>query len=635
MSKLFLPFAGVDGEGGNLYCPKCHGTGYLNFFTDELTVDCPRCLALRTSHEYLLLRAGDHVLETGKPLRAAECLDFLSQLPHDREYVSFFFDYDVAMILRELPEERLKRLLAPELRTGKWGQLPVEWGNYELDYRPHAEFKVRRLDSPRWATISDVGTFFQCSFVKALTEWGIATPEQLTDIQSGKGKRSGFVELDEETRQYNGLECELLAALLEKFRNACAEIGYIPRQWQGPGRMAATVLARHGIPKGRDLPFTNDFWARANAAYYGGRFETTAVGPVQGPIYQYDINSAYPAAMLQLPCLVHGEWRRGSKLPAFHEDYYLARIKYRSPQTDMLGMFPHRTSEGNILFPLTGHGWYWSPEIEAARRHGIGISYSEVWTYKRACHCKPFSFVNYLYQERMKLGKTEKGRVLKLAMNSLYGKMAQSIGQSPYGNPVWAGLITSITRAQLVDLFMQEGRGKDCFMLATDGLFLGKPRAVVPDKTLGGWDLTVHEDGMFIVQPGLYFAGTEKPKTRGVPLGKVMEREDEFRQAFANADHYDLAHIEIPLTVFLGLRLSTHRGTLARAGQWEDVTKTISFDWSIKRGGGFNDLWGFRTMPYANGVGMSIPYDRTIGGLVERDYSRELLEDSPEWADLL
>ena len=42
-----LPFAGVDGEGGD--------------------IDTGR-------QEYLLLRAGEHVLETGQPLTPMECL---------------------------------------------------------------------------------------------------------------------------------------------------------------------------------------------------------------------------------------------------------------------------------------------------------------------------------------------------------------------------------------------------------------------------------------------------------------------------------------------------------------------------------------------------------------------------------
>lgn len=71
--QLRKPFCGVDGEGGNF----------------------------PSGHEYMLLRAGEFALETGKPLTSIECLGFLADLPKDRIYVAYFFDYDVTMIDRK------------------------------------------------------------------------------------------------------------------------------------------------------------------------------------------------------------------------------------------------------------------------------------------------------------------------------------------------------------------------------------------------------------------------------------------------------------------------------------------------------------------------------------------------------
>src|SRR5690242_3139806 len=113
------PFAGVDGEGGNI----------------------------EGRHVYLLLRAGEHVLETGEELTAVECLNFLSRLPADKIYVSFFFDYDVTMMLRDLPPERLARLLDNDCRRipGKpCSSFPVDYAGFQIDYMPRKEFKVRR-----------------------------------------------------------------------------------------------------------------------------------------------------------------------------------------------------------------------------------------------------------------------------------------------------------------------------------------------------------------------------------------------------------------------------------------------------------------------------------------------------------
>ena len=123
--ELFFsrPFVGVDGEGGNL--PSSQGT----LFGQE------------TTHEYLLLRAGDHVLETGQPLTWRDCFGFLSKLPHGLNYVSYFFDYDVSMMVRGLTPERLRRLMSPSKRMsadGKW--FPLDVANKHTSTHPSILF---------------------------------------------------------------------------------------------------------------------------------------------------------------------------------------------------------------------------------------------------------------------------------------------------------------------------------------------------------------------------------------------------------------------------------------------------------------------------------------------------------------
>ena len=123
------PFVGVDGEGGRRFISSSDG---------EVKID----------HVYLLLRAGEYSLETGRPLGCFECLDFLATLPQGVIYVAFFFDYDVTMILRDLPMGRLKRLLDENVRKipGKPCMsfpLDIGWW-YQIDYLSRKEFKVRK-----------------------------------------------------------------------------------------------------------------------------------------------------------------------------------------------------------------------------------------------------------------------------------------------------------------------------------------------------------------------------------------------------------------------------------------------------------------------------------------------------------
>src|SRR6202000_2008521 len=145
-------------------------------------------------HQYLLLRAGERVLENpdGEPLRTYQCLEFLSGLRKDRVWCSFAFDYDVTMIVRGLSERKIAALFDRESRaildaegnpTNRYWPVTCGAGMFEIDYMPHKEFRVRRAgeytrhDGGKWTVINDVFTFFQSSFVKALRKWFVDEPQ--------------------------------------------------------------------------------------------------------------------------------------------------------------------------------------------------------------------------------------------------------------------------------------------------------------------------------------------------------------------------------------------------------------------------------------------------------------------------
>lgn len=596
------PFIGIDGEGGNI-----------------------------PEHEYLLLRAGDSVLETGKPLEWRECLDFLCDLPRDAIYVGYYFDYDVTMILRGLPEERLHRLFDREARTFDKRLLRVDVGReFQIDYLPRKELRVRRvLDNGKyshWTVVNDVGSFFQCSFVAALEKWGIGSQTERKQIADGKSQRSDFLELTDDTRYYNGLEIKLLGQLMEQFRDSCKAVGYVPTIWQGPGNLASTMLRKHNIPKTKQLPhYNNDLFNRtslaAQSSYYGGRFETTAIGHIPGPIYQYDINSAYPYIIQNLPCLEHAIYRHDDK-----GHYVIRHVTFESISPAHLYALPIRRKDGSIFFPGSGQGWYWQKELDGATFQKYKTL--DAYSFNTPCECKPFNWIDNIYQARKGMGKSGRGIVLKLGMNSLYGKMCQSIGAAPYANPIYASYITALTRALLYRVAIQGGDiypASDCLMLATDGIFTRYQRKLTIGTELGQWEETIHPDGMFIIQPGLYFT-TDKlmPKTRGVPRQKIIDHAEQFRTQVAT-----LEPIPIELTNFIGLRMALARNKPEIAGQWHKVIRNIEYAWQSKREKIVkNDGNSWTTYPYQTGQ-PTVPYNKNIGKI---DY--EML-DQPDWTPIL
>jgi hypothetical protein len=484
--------------------------------------------------------------------------------------------------------------------------------------------------------------------------------------------------MTDEIREYNGLEIRLLGELMAEFRKACRDAGYMPSSWQGPGCLATAMMRKHKIPKRKVLQASEKIppllWNDANDSYYGGRFEVTATGQIDNPVVQSDINSAYPAAMQELPCLIHGEWYYGEfdfidgQPPGMEmkrgQDLWLGYGQFEAHDEAWLYGLPVRSKNGTIRFPANGNGWYWSVEVDQAIHQTFRVQ--RYWRYERKCDCQPFDFLTPLYEERKRIGKTGKGKVLKLGMNSLYGKTAQSVGHAPYANPIHASLITALTRSKMMGRVHDSSLcaanngmcGKDVYMLATDGLFRDS-RLHIGDSSsgeLGGWDVTQHE-GMFIVQPGLYYCeGNELAKTRGLPRERFVEFLGRFRECWerigigtnllSDLSDWD---VSVPVQSFVGLRLARVRNW-KKLGQWDHkcekdgcavttnhIHKTVSFDWSGKRhvydgevegnvGGG-----AWRSRPQQGDVSeTNHPYDKAIGAW--RNDERLLTDDNPDWS---
>lgn len=609
-------FVGIDGEGGNV--------------------------GPNERHEYLLLRAGDYCLETGSPLSTNECFEFLCGLPTDVEYVAYFFTYDVTMMLRDVSAKTVMEIFNRAARTNYDGIIQrVRYGCYLLDWLPGKEFRIRRVgrySSTKWVVISDVGSFFQCSFVEALEKWNIGSIPLRRRIAASKAKRSGFTHITPLTRLYNKKECDLLAELMTEFRDVVGSVGPYPRQWQGPGNLAAAWLRHYKVPHEQNVPY--EAMKMARNGYYGGRFEITGIGSIRRKIYQYDINSAYPAVIRGLPCLVHGAWRHRTNASP-RTRIYIARVEFTHLSGRFLGTLPIRSDKGNISYPREGKGIYWSVELAAAKRAGCMFTVLESWEYLPDCKCKPLEWVDDIYQLRRKVGKTNKGMALKLALNSIYGKFAQSIGTPRWANPVWAGLITASTRAQIIDACRQV-KQENILMIATDGIFSDTPLKLPISSELGDWELTEHS-WMFIIQPGLYMLPLEKPKTRGVPRVKIVEYSRSIRKSWAAQSRSgpNLTQI-IPMHRFRAARQAIHERNWEGAGEWYTQQRNVSFQWDTKRSsdnGTWDRLWsGYAedTPAWRPGIiengGDTVYYGKDIGMW---NRIRAYDTDQPEGADIL
>lgn len=644
-SRPLKPFTGCDGEGAGV---------------DELG-----------RQNYLLFRMGERELfRAGARLETHELLDFICDAPPSAIYVGFAFGYDVTMILRDLPPAQQKRLFAP--RSLGPGHSPYVWyKDFDIDYLPRNYLKVRRVKTVRTPDgaeyrvpikgsqriIYETFGFFQKSFLKVIKEFGVASPEQVEAIAHNKARRSDFTSIDQEERNYCELECELLAALMEKLREYCYEAEIRPHSWSGAGKLASALHAKHHTLTRDDadallLPGVRDF---ANMAYYGGRFEITATGHIEQPIYESDIRSAYPAAMRKLPCLQCGRWREadGKELGKLAPgNIYVSTVKFKADslkagQFGRMGAFPVRHKLGHLYWPLEGAGTYWSYEIASAAALGFSVQHRGGWIFERGCEHVPFHWVEELFEYRRSIGSQGPGYPIKLGINSLYGKLAQRKGNGRYHNMIWAGMITAQTRALLnVAIALSPG---NTIMVATDAIYSTEPLALDYGDRLGQWEAAELED-LFIVQPGLYWSASRaKKKSRGLS-GKFFEepgRTEGFQDAWRNFGNTsrqlpdgawpDFPSCSVPVPGFIGLKLAIARNKPELAGTWVQDTRCISFDYRNKRAA--HDWRGehVRTSPKLGGRNVvSLPHRDFLaaGGAEPWEQSRLMLEEQPDYIDL-
>lgn len=248
----------------------------------------------------------------------------------------------------------------------------------------------------------------------------------------------------------------------------------------------------------------DDMQSAVYSAFFGGRFEHSVMGIVRATegtpsaapdsnglpgVWGYDISSAYPCACLSLPCLLHSTWRLTHDEEEFRENPEHALVHYalsNPPAGIQWGPLPYRTENGSVVYAAkSGGGWVWSGEFREAQKafnkfKRNYVQFIEAWIYKSDCDCQPpftrggandKGLAGY-YLERIKFGKEGKGLTIKGAINSCYGKTAQSRGKDPiYQSFIWSGMITSGCRARVLELMGAHRDINSVLAIATDGLY--------------------------------------------------------------------------------------------------------------------------------------------------------------------
>jgi len=572
-------------------------------------------------HAYGLLMnsLGDSIDNVGG-LSTLSCLWMITEVAKQNKHaihVCYGASYDVNMMLRDVPYDDLVQLYNGET---------IEYDRYQLEYRPRKSFIIRRMPeaiSERWRakkdkdgkenyekvfesklTLWDVLGFFQGTFIKAVTSYAISC--DLEKIKAGKAKRGAFspTELENEIKPYCLEEVRTLVKLMEVLHHNLQEAGLKIARWDGAGACASALLKREKI-KAHMAECPVPVQKAAQHAYSGGRIEPLMYGYYAGPVYHYDINSAYPYAMLSLPSLASGKWKylqsdlmttriTVSDAPTFS----MYKVSWKFPENLPLYPFPYRTTAGSILFPPHGKNWVWYPELKAAfdtiPDAADYIEIEEAYGFIPSTNEKPFAFLKDLYTLRAIWKREGNGaeKAMKLAINSLYGKMVQQLGymkedadgnikgKPPYHQLEWGGYVTSYTRAELFRACMQNPTA--IISLATDGIYSTAPLDLPCGKELGEWEFHKH-DNMTLVTSGVYWYtdnGEEKSFYRGFDAGTLTS--DMVMQGWELAFHKIIAASTRFIT--LGAALLPNGGREAQKKRfqewrtWKTVDRELSLD---------------------------------------------------------
>jgi hypothetical protein len=193
-------------------------------------------------------------------------------------------------------------------------------------------------------------------------------------------------------------------------------------------QFAARVFRHHFMRREEVIAFPpQEAVTAAELSYHGGKngFYLKKHAVVED-LYEYDISSAYPFAMLKIPQMVKGNY---------------ARVKKYIP--DLCGVYRVSGSDHGRYPLIFDHDfkrpsgdfhdlWVTGYEVERALRHGSGVTLvvheGWVWDADNSYSHNPLaSYVEHFYHLKETTPKSDAGYYFyKTMMNALYGKFVQT-----------------------------------------------------------------------------------------------------------------------------------------------------------------------------------------------------------------
>jgi hypothetical protein len=293
-------------------------------------------------------------------------------------------------------------------------------------------------------------------------------------------------------------------------------------------------------------------WRRLNGAdlRYRDLGELLEMAEKASPVSMFKVRWSFP--------LVERKWKPPADMVSPE-----ARQQWEAKRSTFTPFFPlpYRTEGGAILFPARGRSicmrddflaaikWlqHFAPEFPRKKVCGgapvvFDIDGAWIWEINEAGESvRPFDFIRDMYNQRRDIKRTAIETriydpfemVLKLVINSIYGKLAQFIGEKgkipKTANPYYGAAITAYGRRRLVEAALVNPHA--IVFMATDGIVSDAPlhgfeggltRVKREGKDvieLGDWELNDADGGLF-VGSGIYIYWKHDIDENGDPKRK-------------------------------------------------------------------------------------------------------------------
>ena len=402
--------------------------------------------------------------------------------------------------------------------------------NYTIVYIPNKMLKFS-IGKKHVVKMYDIAQFYEWSKLEDMSKMYLNTKKQDSAkwVNMSIKYTDGKIKINQLENYYKknvneiGLYCQDDAfktlELTKYMRDSFISFGY---PFENP--LSSAKLAELYQTRNYQYPQISDKMSKTHEfvkqSFHGGMFESRIRGFIDQEIFEYDINSAYPSAMVNLEHLANGKlWTVKEPTDKANMGWYLCDFdcKYIPVQKDIPYNYTILLNLYNGIkqmdIPISKTTSFYCTglrrqiitkiEYDFLLKHGFKvINHGGIEWYKLTNEYeKPFEWMIKAYELRreikLKSPNDIRQKTLKKMYNSCYGKTAQQKhGYSKMTNFFYASYITAACRINMAEIAIQNE--KDVIEIATDGIYLLKNLHIPNSSKLGEYETQVYEKGLFV-----------------------------------------------------------------------------------------------------------------------------------------